>query len=377
MAPAQPEPPTGQHPCARPPPGRKSGASQRAGTVGARPPRAAQPERAGQEGRRPAERAAPDRDDLRQQGFASIDPADLRGRFRWWGLYTQRKPGIDGGKTAILEPEELDDEYFMLRVRIDGGQLTWRSCGSSAEISTEYARDTADITDRQNIQLHWIRIEDVPEIWRRLEAVGLQTTEACGDTPRVVLGSPVAGIAPTRSSTGRPAIDEIVAPLRRRPGVLEPAAQVQDRDLGCPPDTAVRDQRHRVRRRGAPRARPGLRPLGRRRPVDQPDARPAASARGCRWPRCADVWAGVSGSSATTATAGCAPGRGSSSSSPTGARRSSARSWRRSTSGERCSTARRPPPPRRRRDHVGVHRRGTASYYVGVAPGWAGLRRPS
>src|SRR5512133_1070336 len=55
-------------------------------------------------------------------GFGSIDPADLRGRFRWWGLYTQRRPGIAGGKTAVLEPHELDDEYFMLRVRIDGGQ---------------------------------------------------------------------------------------------------------------------------------------------------------------------------------------------------------------------------------------------------------------
>src|SRR5690606_27914821 len=52
------------------------------------------------------------------RGFASIDPQDLRGRFRWFGLYTQRKPGIDGGRTATLEPAELEDEYFMLRVRI-------------------------------------------------------------------------------------------------------------------------------------------------------------------------------------------------------------------------------------------------------------------
>ncbi len=58
------------------------------------------------------------------RGFQSIDPADLRGRMRWFGLYTQRKPGIDGGRTAVLEPHELDDEYFMLRVRIDGGALT-------------------------------------------------------------------------------------------------------------------------------------------------------------------------------------------------------------------------------------------------------------
>ena len=64
-------------------------------------------------------------------GFDSIDPADLRGRFRWYGLYTQRRPGIDGGKTAVLEPEELDDRYFMLRVRIDGGRLTPSSCAPS------------------------------------------------------------------------------------------------------------------------------------------------------------------------------------------------------------------------------------------------------
>src|SRR3954471_21523851 len=127
-------------------------------------------------------------------GFASIDPGDLRGRFRWYGLYTQRKPGIDGGKTATLEPHELDDEYFMLRVRIDGGALTTEQLRVIGGISTEFGRDTADVTDRQNVQLHWIRIEDVPEIWRRLGAVGLSTTEACGDTPRVMLGCPLAGI---------------------------------------------------------------------------------------------------------------------------------------------------------------------------------------
>ncbi|MFF4371614.1 nitrite/sulfite reductase [Streptomyces sp. NPDC001594] len=142
-------------------------------------------------------------------GFDSIDPNDLRGRMRWWGLYTQRKPGIDGGKTAILEPEELDDKYFMLRVRIDGGRLTTEQLRVIGEISEEFARGTADLTDRQNVQYHWIRIEDVPEIWRRLEAVGLSTTEACGDTPRVILGSPVAGIAQDEIIDGTPAIEEI------------------------------------------------------------------------------------------------------------------------------------------------------------------------
>ncbi|MFG2108553.1 nitrite/sulfite reductase [Micromonospora chersina] len=144
------------------------------------------------------------------RGFASIDPQDLRGRFRWWGLYTQRKAGIDGGRTAVLEPHELEDEFFMLRVRVDGGELTLAQLRVVADISREFARDTADITDRQNIQYHWIRVEDVPEIWRRLESVGLQTTEACGDCPRVVLGSPVAVVARDEVLDPTPAVDEIV-----------------------------------------------------------------------------------------------------------------------------------------------------------------------
>nr|WP_055505895.1 nitrite/sulfite reductase [Nonomuraea pusilla] len=129
-----------------------------------------------------------------KRGFDSIDPADLRGRMRWYGLYTQRKPGIDGGKTAVLAPEELDDRYFMLRVRIDGGQLDVRQLRAIADVSNLYGRGTADLTDRQNIQLHWVEIESVPDIWERLESVGLSTTEACGDTPRVILGCPLAGI---------------------------------------------------------------------------------------------------------------------------------------------------------------------------------------
>jgi sulfite reductase (ferredoxin) len=146
-----------------------------------------------------------------REGFASIPADDLRGRMRWWGLYTQRRPGIDGGRTASLPPEELDDAYFMLRIRSDGGALSSAQARTIAGISREFARDTADITDRQNIQLHWIRIEDVPEIWRRLEAVGLSSTEACGDTPRVILGSPVAGVAADEIIDGTPAIEAIVA----------------------------------------------------------------------------------------------------------------------------------------------------------------------
>ncbi len=152
------------------------------------------------------------------EGFGSIPGEDSRGRMRWMGLYTQRKPGIDGGQTATLAPEELDDEFFMMRVRSDGGALTTDQLRTLGQISTEFARDTADITDRQNIQLHWIRIEDVPAIWDRLASVGLSTMEACGDAPRVILGSPVAGVAADEIIDGSPAIAEI---LRRHLGSPE------------------------------------------------------------------------------------------------------------------------------------------------------------
>ncbi|WP_085529449.1 nitrite/sulfite reductase [Kocuria massiliensis] len=143
------------------------------------------------------------------EGFDAITDDDLHGRFRWWGLYTQRRPGIDGGRTATLDTRELEDRYFMMRIRLDGGTLTREQLQTIAGISEEFARGTADLSDRQNIQLHWIRIEDVPEIWRRLENVDLSTTEACGDVSRVILGSPVAGVSEDEILDPTPVIQEI------------------------------------------------------------------------------------------------------------------------------------------------------------------------
>jgi sulfite reductase (ferredoxin) len=142
-------------------------------------------------------------------GFKGIDPQDLRGRMRWYGLYTQRAQGIPGGRTAILEPEELEAEFFMLRIRIDGGALTHEQLRVIGEISRDYGRDVADFTDRQNIQLHWIRIEDVPAIWERLDAVGLGTDEACGDVPRVMLACPLEGVAKDSVIDAGPALWEV------------------------------------------------------------------------------------------------------------------------------------------------------------------------
>lgn len=143
-------------------------------------------------------------------GFDSIDKSDLRGRFRWWGLYTQREQGYDGSFTGDENADLLEAKYFMMRVRCDGGAISTAALRTLGQISTEFARDTADISDRENIQYHWIRVEDVPEIWRRLDEVGLQTTEACGDCPRVVLGSPLAGESLDEVIDPTWAIDEIV-----------------------------------------------------------------------------------------------------------------------------------------------------------------------
>ena len=91
---------------------------------------------------------------------------------RWWGLYTQRKQGVPGERTGCAEPEELEDEFFMMRIRIDGGRMTTEQLRAIAWASERYGRDVADVTDRQNVQLHWIRIEDVPAIFERSSPPG-------------------------------------------------------------------------------------------------------------------------------------------------------------------------------------------------------------
>lgn len=144
-----------------------------------------------------------------KQGFDSIDPEDIAPRFKWLGIYTQRRQDLGGEYTSQLENSELQDRYFMMRVRFDGGLASPEKLRAVGEISRDYARSTADFTDRQNIQLHWIEIENVPAIWEKLESVGLSTMMGCGDVPRVILGSPVAGVAAEEIIDATPAIREI------------------------------------------------------------------------------------------------------------------------------------------------------------------------
>lgn len=144
-----------------------------------------------------------------KEGFDSIPEEDVLKRFKWLGIYTQRKQNLGTEHTGQMEPYDLSDKYFMMRVRFDGGLASPERLRVVGEISRDFARGTADFTDRQNIQLHWIRIEDVPTIWEKLESVGLSTLMGCGDVPRVILGSPVAGVAVDEIIDGTPAIEEI------------------------------------------------------------------------------------------------------------------------------------------------------------------------
>ena len=127
-------------------------------------------------------------DDIRRyarEGFQSIPDEDLSVRFRAWGLYTQ---GDGHGTRGDAVP------YFMMRVRTPNGALTSAMVRTIADLADRYARSTIDITNRQNFQLHWLRIEDVPAIWDALEAVGWTSMGACGDNTRTVTGCPLAGV---------------------------------------------------------------------------------------------------------------------------------------------------------------------------------------
>ena len=166
-------------------------------------------------------------------GFRSIGKQDLRSRMRWWGLYTQRVQGVPGERTGSAEPEELEDEFFMMRIRIDGGLMNSEQLHTIAWVSERFGRDVADVTDRQNVQLHWIRIEDVPQIFERLEATGLSTQEACGDTPRVILGCPLAGVTADEVLDGTPEIRAVATRMLGDPAFSNLPRKYKTSISGC------------------------------------------------------------------------------------------------------------------------------------------------
>jgi sulfite reductase (ferredoxin) len=132
-------------------------------------------------------------DEIREfarKGFDSVPPEWLGTYFRSWGVYTQGDgAGVIGGSKG----EGKAVPYFMVRIRIPNGLLTSAQVNELAALSDQLGNGVADITVRQNVQLHWVKIEDLPQLFERLQRVGLRTTGACGDVTRTVTGCPLAG----------------------------------------------------------------------------------------------------------------------------------------------------------------------------------------
>jgi sulfite reductase (ferredoxin) len=126
-----------------------------------------------------------------REGHGAIPPEWLNTYFRWWGVYTQGDgAGVVGGKDG----EGKAVPYFMVRIRLPNGILFSHHLRTIADLAERYARGIADITVRENIQLHWVRIEDLPDIIQQLMRCGLTTMGTCGDVTRNVTGCPLAGV---------------------------------------------------------------------------------------------------------------------------------------------------------------------------------------
>jgi sulfite reductase (ferredoxin) len=126
-----------------------------------------------------------------REGFESIPPEWIGTYFRWWGVYTQGDgAGVTGGQGGVGRALQR----FMVRIRIPNGMMTSRQLRAIADLTRQHANGIADLTVRQNIQLHWVTIESLPEVLDGLWQVGLNTTGACGDVVRNVTGCPVAGV---------------------------------------------------------------------------------------------------------------------------------------------------------------------------------------
>src|SRR5215472_5562309 len=141
-----------------------------------------------------------------REGFDSI-PADWIGTyFRWWGVYTQ---GDGAGVTGGQNGEGRALQRFMVRIRVPNGMMTSPQLRAIADLSRRYANGIADLTVRQNIQLHWVTIEALPEVLEGLWQVGLNTTGACGDVVRNVTGCPVAGVDANEIVDASPLVHEV------------------------------------------------------------------------------------------------------------------------------------------------------------------------
>ncbi len=128
-----------------------------------------------------------------REGFASIKEHDFL-RFKYFGFYQQRP------KT---EP------YFFLRLKLPGGRVNSKQLRVIAELARDYSKGITDLTTRQAFQLHWLKVEDLPAIFKKLEAVNINTRGAGGDAPRNITSSPLAGIEQDEAGDVQDTIEEL------------------------------------------------------------------------------------------------------------------------------------------------------------------------
>jgi len=165
-----------------------------------------------------------------REGFSSIPPEWLGTYFRWWGVYTQ---GDGAGVLGGLGGEGRALPYFMVRIRIPNGIVQSQQLRTIAHLTQRYARGIADITVRQNIQLHWIPIEDLPAVLEALDACGLNTLGACGDVTRNVTGCPLAGVDADEICDASPLALEVTRMLAGNPDFYNLPRKFKISITGC------------------------------------------------------------------------------------------------------------------------------------------------
>jgi sulfite reductase (ferredoxin) len=166
-----------------------------------------------------------------KEGRASVLPEWASLYFKWWGVYTQGDGvGATGGKGG----EGLASEFFMLRIGIPNGILTAHQVRIIGGIARKYGRNLADITTRQNIQLHWLTIQSLPEVVDALASIGLSPKGACGDVVRNVTGCPLAGIAADELIDASPLATGIAHLLTANPEFVNLPRKFKISATGCP-----------------------------------------------------------------------------------------------------------------------------------------------
>ena len=166
-----------------------------------------------------------------RQGRSSVVPEWASTYFKWWGIYTQGDGvGATGGKGG----EGLTSDYFMMRIGIPNGIISASQLRVIAGLTRKYARNLADITVRQNIQLHWLTIESLPEVVDALDAIGMSPKGACGDVVRNVTGCPLAGIAADELIDASPLALEISSLLKGNNAFFNLPRKFKFSATGCP-----------------------------------------------------------------------------------------------------------------------------------------------